>query len=325
MEDMQMLVKVIYTYSAANGGNTKEYTGWKLETAAAREALAYIENHSAFTDQPGDVKTADWHRNPIDSVYMAGTLTLIYAEAPAPIAALDAYGIQQVQGQTWLYRDGKLDGVYSSPVKAIADALIGEYFYISDERAAEVAAEIVAGANGAEIAAELVRTNASIRAEKDAAFDAELAVIDAAQPTAPTDQDDQIYHLIGDNMEIRESRRMMQWQAEALNGSLSASKEWRWVGANEYRTVTIPTVNELGNATFGKSTIAMRWVCPTCGAPRGAIERYNHIIHGYDTNGHFSIIVDHWKNPCGHVDYYPACHKEGAAGTTATADQPTSR
>ena len=58
----------------------------------------------------------------------------------------------------------------------------------------------------------------------------------------------------------------------------------------EYRTVRIPGQHLI--------TVTLRWVCPTCGGPRGQVRP----AISYD--GSRRLACDGWTNPCGHIDFY---------------------
>lgn len=47
-------------------------------------------------------------------------------------------------------------------------------------------------------------------------------------------------------------------------------------------------------------TVTIDAICPQCGGPRGEISGMNQFEDGV------SFHVNVWKNPCGHIDYYPA-------------------
>lgn len=51
-------------------------------------------------------------------------------------------------------------------------------------------------------------------------------------------------------------------------------------------------------------TVTISATCPKCGGPRG--ETYK----GFSYDGSLRLVVDCWKNPCGHVDYYEDVRKE---------------
>ena len=67
----------------------------------------------------------------------------------------------------------------------------------------------------------------------------------------------------------------------------------------EMRTVTIPSCSEHGGHQLNTVEVTLKWVCPTCGGPRGEIYHGN---RSYD--GRFWMYVDGWLNPCGHIDAY---------------------
>jgi len=56
-----------------------------------------------------------------------------------------------------------------------------------------------------------------------------------------------------------------------------------------------------------KANIRLLWICPVCGGPRGEIYK----TPSFD--GSLRMIVDGWKNDCGHVDKYSAVRKEALA------------
>lgn len=62
-----------------------------------------------------------------------------------------------------------------------------------------------------------------------------------------------------------------------------------------------------GSADHGgthRIKVRLRWVCPTCGGPRGAV----HPAISFD--GSRRLACDGWTNPCGHIDYYQAVRRE---------------
>ena len=63
-----------------------------------------------------------------------------------------------------------------------------------------------------------------------------------------------------------------------------------------YRTVRIP--GSIDHAGQHLITVTLRWVCPTCGGPRGDI------IPAISYDGSRRLGCDGWSNPCGHVDFY---------------------
>ena len=69
----------------------------------------------------------------------------------------------------------------------------------------------------------------------------------------------------------------------------------------EYKTVTIPACSQHGG--YKTITVTIPWVCPECGAQRGAIKK----VQSYD--GSLRLICDGWENPCGHIDKYPDVRK----------------
>lgn len=72
----------------------------------------------------------------------------------------------------------------------------------------------------------------------------------------------------------------------------------------ETRTVTIPRYEQ--HEGIYSIEVTLPWVCPVCGGPRG--EPYP--VRSYD--GSRCMIVDGWKNECGHVDRYSDVRKEVA-------------
>jgi hypothetical protein len=64
----------------------------------------------------------------------------------------------------------------------------------------------------------------------------------------------------------------------------------------DYRIVTLPGSDEHGG--WHRMTVPLDWTCPQCGGPRG--EPYK----GLSFDGSRRLAVDHWDNPCGHIDYY---------------------
>ena len=62
------------------------------------------------------------------------------------------------------------------------------------------------------------------------------------------------------------------------------------------RTVIIPACYE--HAGMLSWTVALEWVCPICGGPRGEPSG------GFSYDGSRRLVVSVWKNPCGHVDKY---------------------
>ena len=73
----------------------------------------------------------------------------------------------------------------------------------------------------------------------------------------------------------------------------------------EDRMVRIPGSDEHDGHHL--TTVTLRWVCPTCGRPRGQIRP----AISYD--GSRRLACDGWTNPCGHVDTYAAARREAAA------------
>lgn len=70
----------------------------------------------------------------------------------------------------------------------------------------------------------------------------------------------------------------------------------------ERRTVRIPGSTDHGGHHL--ITVTLRWVCPTCGGPRGEIRP----AISYD--GSRRLACDCWTNPCGHLDTYAAVRVE---------------
>jgi hypothetical protein len=62
------------------------------------------------------------------------------------------------------------------------------------------------------------------------------------------------------------------------------------------RTVTIPAKDE--HEGFYTLTLTLPWFCLACGGPRG--EPFP--LRSYDGSRH--MVVDGWKNECGHVEKY---------------------
>lgn len=68
------------------------------------------------------------------------------------------------------------------------------------------------------------------------------------------------------------------------------------------RTVTIPA--RVQHDGYAAVTVALAWVCPECGGPRGEI---------YDTiswDGSRRLHCRGWLNACGHIDKYSAVRRE---------------
>ena len=91
--------------------------------------------------------------------------------------------------------------------------------------------------------------------------------------------------------------------------------------ATPYRTILIPARGE--HEGLYAINVRLRWICPVCGGPRGEVYQAN----SFDTN-HRKLLVDAWRNPCGHVDTYQECRAEyvkariaeqAAAGLLGTA------
>jgi len=70
----------------------------------------------------------------------------------------------------------------------------------------------------------------------------------------------------------------------------------------EIKQVTIPACSE--HEGFYSINIMLYWACPVCGKLRGEI------FKGLSYDGSRRLSVSCWKNPCGHVDAYPAVRKE---------------
>ena len=86
------------------------------------------------------------------------------------------------------------------------------------------------------------------------------------------------------------------------------------------RTVTIPCKDEHWGLRINLIEVTLKWVCPTCGCPRG--EKIHHDMRTYD--GRHWMYCDGWSNPCGHVDYYGDVRKEvGADRRAAQAETET--
>ena len=67
--------------------------------------------------------------------------------------------------------------------------------------------------------------------------------------------------------------------------------------------VEIPLCKEHQGFSLGKFDISD--YCPICNKPRGQI------FKGMSYDGSRRLIVDCWKNDCGHVDTYEQIRKEG--------------
>lgn len=63
-------------------------------------------------------------------------------------------------------------------------------------------------------------------------------------------------------------------------------------------TVTIPRIPEHEGYPGNLVTIEIKDTCPKCGGKRG--EPYK----GFSYDGSRRLIVDCWKNECGHIDTY---------------------
>lgn len=50
--------------------------------------------------------------------------------------------------------------------------------------------------------------------------------------------------------------------------------------------------------------VRLVWVCPACGGSRGEV------FKAPSFDGSLRMIVDSWRNACGHVDYYEDVRKE---------------
>ena len=85
----------------------------------------------------------------------------------------------------------------------------------------------------------------------------------------------------------------------------------------EHRTVRIPGSTD--HAGHHLITVTLRWVCPTCGGPRGAVRP----AISYD--GSRRLACDGWTNPCGHIDTYAAARLEAANVTRAARQRNNSR
>lgn len=70
----------------------------------------------------------------------------------------------------------------------------------------------------------------------------------------------------------------------------------------EVRTVRIPGSTD--HAGQHLISITLRWVCPTCGRPRGQLRPAT----SYD--GSRRLACDGWTNSCGHIDYYADVRRE---------------
>jgi hypothetical protein len=75
--------------------------------------------------------------------------------------------------------------------------------------------------------------------------------------------------------------------------------------APSVRTVTIPGSQQ--HEGFHSIRVTLPWTCPQCDGPRG--EPFE--TTSYD--GSRQLGCDGWKNPCGHVDGYPAVRREARA------------
>ena len=64
----------------------------------------------------------------------------------------------------------------------------------------------------------------------------------------------------------------------------------------DYRTITIPPCRN--HSGLFPLRINVLWECPTCGKPRGEI------VTAFSYDGSRRLVVDGWKNDCGHIDYY---------------------
>jgi hypothetical protein len=80
----------------------------------------------------------------------------------------------------------------------------------------------------------------------------------------------------------------------------------------EHRAVRIPGCTD--HAGHHLITVTLRWVCPTCGGPRGEIRP----VISYD--GSRRLACDGWTNPCGHLDTYTAARHEAAAEPASATD-----
>ena len=70
------------------------------------------------------------------------------------------------------------------------------------------------------------------------------------------------------------------------------------------KTVCIPSC--ANHAGLYAVNVKLYWICPICGKPRGEPA----LALSYD--GGLYLSVDHWTNPCGHIDYYADVRKEAA-------------
>ena len=97
-----------------------------------------------------------------------------------------------------------------------------------------------------------------------------------------------------------------QTEAEAKSASLDQRAAGVLaVKSQADRLVEIPACEEHEGHYSAK--VAVRWVCPTCGGPRGEVTR------GISYDGSRRLGVDTWKNPCGHVDKYVDVLREAKA------------
>lgn len=71
-------------------------------------------------------------------------------------------------------------------------------------------------------------------------------------------------------------------------------------------TVRIPACEEHQGMFY--MVVRIKRVCPVCGGARGEV---CHDMLSYD--GSRRLVVDGWRNPCGHVDGYGAVLKEARA------------
>lgn len=75
--------------------------------------------------------------------------------------------------------------------------------------------------------------------------------------------------------------------------------------AAAYRTVTVPACAE--HEGIYERRVRLLWKCPVCGGPRGEVEQ------GFSYDGSRHLLVNVWKNPCGHVDKYDDVRREADA------------
>ena len=70
--------------------------------------------------------------------------------------------------------------------------------------------------------------------------------------------------------------------------------------------VRIPMVEQHCGISLYLGRYRIRRRCPKCGARRG-IKKWQ----GFSFDGSRKLIVDCWKNECGHIDLYSDVRKEG--------------